>query len=161
MERRRIARIDGSRVFRRWVGRKKSRQSFISRVSLVYITAKCFDIALGLDCTGNTCRRYPPLTWRLLHYSSARSLLSTLSFLCRLSYIDRSCVTGVKFVRKARIDRALHHRPLFRRAANKLIVRHNVSGVRRGCARVKTRGRVPTCGADNKCSLYGVIYRFL
>jgi len=29
-----------------------------------------------------------------LHYSSTRILLSTLSFLCRLSYIDRSCVTG-------------------------------------------------------------------
>jgi len=111
----------------RIAGRKKSWRSFIFRVSVVYITVKCFDIALGLDCTGNTCRRIP--LWHdgsfIIH---RRFLLSTLSFLCRLSYIDRSYVTGVKFAKRC-IDRALHHRPLFHRAANKLIVRHNVSGV--------------------------------
>jgi len=57
-----------------------------------------------------------------------RVLSSTLSFLCRLSYIDRSYVTRVKFVRKARYRSCLAScRPLSRRSANKLIARHNDS----------------------------------
>jgi len=127
-------------------------QWYISRRSVL-------TLALGLDCTGNTCERPPPcdMTTPSL-FIDAFSYPLYLSFVVYHISIGRMS-QGLSSFAKRRIDRALHHRPLFRRAANKLIVRHNVSGVDGG-VRVKTRGRVPTC-ARNKCSLYNVIYRFL